>query len=79
MTVLKRSGLEARACECYSMIKTELSRLRSVAQPHRDLLHSDDHLLSIEEFDADSSQASAPAPRTNWRRYSEVAHGDARI
>jgi CRP-like cAMP-binding protein len=29
ITVLKRSGLESRVCECYSVVKTELSGLRS--------------------------------------------------
>jgi hypothetical protein len=29
ITVLERSGLETRACECYGVVKTELSRLLS--------------------------------------------------
>jgi CRP-like cAMP-binding protein len=29
ISVLERSGLEARACECYAVVKTELSRLLS--------------------------------------------------
>jgi CRP-like cAMP-binding protein len=39
ITVLERSGLEARACECYSVVKAELSRLLSdVRVPHPDTL-----------------------------------------
>ena len=29
ITVLERSGLETRACECYAVVKKELSRLLS--------------------------------------------------
>jgi Mn-dependent DtxR family transcriptional regulator len=29
ISVLERSGLETRACECYAVVKTELSRLLS--------------------------------------------------
>jgi hypothetical protein len=29
IAVLERSGLEARACECYAVVKKELSRLLS--------------------------------------------------
>ena len=31
ISVLDRSGLEARACECYAVVKTELARLLSDA------------------------------------------------
>jgi CRP-like cAMP-binding protein len=79
ITVLKRSGLEARACECYSVVKTELGRLRSVAQDCRDLLHSEDHVLPHEEFDTGSSQASMPTPHANWRRHAEVVHKHVRM
>lgn len=32
ITVLKRSGLEARACECYAVVRKELERLLHTAQ-----------------------------------------------
>jgi len=32
LAVLERSGLEARACECYAVVKKELSRLLSDVQ-----------------------------------------------
>jgi len=32
ITVLERSGLESRACECYAVVKKELSRLLSDVQ-----------------------------------------------
>ncbi len=34
--VLDRSGLETRACECYAVVKNELSRLLSGVPHHRD-------------------------------------------
>jgi CRP-like cAMP-binding protein len=32
ITVLERTGLEARACECYAVVKKELDRLLQIAQ-----------------------------------------------
>jgi CRP-like cAMP-binding protein len=34
ITVLKRSGLEERSCECYAVVKKEMERLLSVANQH---------------------------------------------
>jgi hypothetical protein len=31
ISVLNRSGLEARACECYAVVKQEYDRLLSIA------------------------------------------------
>jgi CRP-like cAMP-binding protein len=36
ITVLKRSGLETRVCECYTVVKQELSRLLSDVQYRQD-------------------------------------------
>jgi CRP-like cAMP-binding protein len=36
ITVLERSGLETHACECYTVVKQELSRLLSDVQFHQD-------------------------------------------
>ncbi|MHB8493397.1 MAG: Crp/Fnr family transcriptional regulator [Casimicrobiaceae bacterium] len=35
ITVLDRSGLETRTCECYAVVKNELSRLMTDVQHHR--------------------------------------------
>ena len=35
ITVLDRSGLEARTCECYAVVKTELSRLMTDVHHHK--------------------------------------------
>ena len=37
ITVLERSGLETRVCECYSVVKKELSRLLSDARYRQDI------------------------------------------
>jgi CRP-like cAMP-binding protein len=37
ITVLDRSGLETRACECYAVVKKELSRLLSDVQYRQDI------------------------------------------
>lgn len=37
ITVLDRSGLESRACECYAVVKNEFTRLFSSAQSHQTL------------------------------------------
>jgi CRP-like cAMP-binding protein len=79
MAVLKRSGLEARACECYFKVKAELARLRSDAQPHRDPLDSRDHLLPLEQSGTGSSQLSVPASRANWQHRTKIIHSSARI
>ena len=36
ITVLERSGLETHACECYTVVKHELSRLLSEVRFHQD-------------------------------------------
>jgi len=36
ITVLERSGLETRACECYTVVKKELSRLLSDVRYRQD-------------------------------------------
>ena len=38
ISVLARSGLETRACECYAVVKKELSRLLSDVRPREDVL-----------------------------------------
>ena len=35
ITVLDRSGLETRTCECYAVVKNELSRLMTDVQHHK--------------------------------------------
>jgi hypothetical protein len=35
--VLDRSGLEKRACECYAVVRKELSRLLSDVQRRQDI------------------------------------------
>jgi len=35
--VLNRTGLEAGACECYAVVKTELARLLSDVQHRREI------------------------------------------
>lgn len=67
VTVLKRSGLEARACECYSMVKAELSSLRSDVQPSQELRPSDTQFLSAEIPETDASTPSVPAKPASWR------------
>jgi len=37
ISVLERSGLEARACECYAVVKTELNRLLSDVRHRQDI------------------------------------------
>ena len=37
IAVLKRSALEARACECYAVVKQELSRLLSDVRARQDI------------------------------------------
>jgi len=37
ITVLERSGLETRVCECYTVVKKELSRLLSDVQYRQDI------------------------------------------
>jgi CRP-like cAMP-binding protein len=37
ITVLDRSGLESRTCECYNVVKKESLRLLSVARNHQEL------------------------------------------
>lgn len=37
ITVLDRSGLESRACECYAVVKNEFTRLFACAQSHQTL------------------------------------------
>ncbi len=37
ITVLDRSGLESRACECYAVVKNEFTRLFARAQSHQTL------------------------------------------
>jgi CRP-like cAMP-binding protein len=37
ITVLERSGLEARTCECYAVVKAELGRLLSDVRYHEDV------------------------------------------
>jgi hypothetical protein len=37
ISVLERSGLESRACECYAVVKRELNRLLSDVQYRQDL------------------------------------------
>jgi len=36
IAVIERSGLEARACECYGVVRTELSRLLSDVRYRQD-------------------------------------------
>jgi Mn-dependent DtxR family transcriptional regulator len=35
ISVLDRSGLEARACECYAVVREEFSRLMSEVRPRQ--------------------------------------------
>jgi len=37
ITVIDRSGLESRACECYNVVKKEYHRLLSDARNHQEL------------------------------------------
>jgi DNA-binding transcriptional regulator YhcF (GntR family) len=37
ITVLERSGLETRVCECYTVVKKELSRLLSDVRYRQDI------------------------------------------
>jgi Mn-dependent DtxR family transcriptional regulator len=37
IAVLERSGLEARTCECYAVVKAELGRLLSDVRYHEDV------------------------------------------
>ena len=41
IAVLERSGLEARACECYAVVRKELSRLLTDVRPFQDAIQPD--------------------------------------
>ena len=41
IAVLERSGLEARACECYAVVRKELSRLLTDVGPIQDAIRPD--------------------------------------
>ena len=78
MAVLDRSGLEARACECYSMVKAELSRLQSDTQSHRNPLRSGNHISAAEKCAAGASTSPEPVTLANWRRRAGFVQSDAR-
>jgi Mn-dependent DtxR family transcriptional regulator len=40
ISVLERAGLDARACECYSVVRDEIKRLLSDVQYRQDGLHA---------------------------------------
>jgi CRP-like cAMP-binding protein len=79
VTILDRQGLRARACECYSMMKAELSCLKPNVQSHRNLQLSDVDFLPIEESSAGSFIPSTPAMLPNWQRSAKIAYSDARL
>lgn len=67
VTVLERSGLEARACECYSMVKAELSRLQSDVRHRQDSRPASTRFLPGEDFGADGTRSSVAATLENWQ------------
>ena len=41
IAVIERAGLEARACECYAVVRKELSRLLTDVRPFQDAIRPD--------------------------------------
>jgi len=62
IAVLERAGLEARACECYAVVKQEFGKLLADANYRHGLLAG--------EF-ADAAQAPAELP--GWQRYAPAS------
>jgi Mn-dependent DtxR family transcriptional regulator len=52
ITMLERSGLETGACECYTVVKKELSRLLSDVRDHQGISpvnDRQDHMIGVKK------------------------------
>ena len=68
IAVLERAGLEARACECYAVVRKELSRLLAEVRYTRELLAAESPRVSIHPA-LPEEQESLPG----WQRYAPAS------